>query len=85
MFNPKKLLTFVYYSGFKFYKILTKMDPSSFSSCDVISTKHVDINWLIDFDKTKLVGNVKLHLDILQDCTEKIVSFFLVLRKFKFK
>ena len=51
------------------------MDPSSFSSCDVISTKHVDINWLIDFDKTKLIGNVKLHLDILQDSTESIVSF----------
>lgn len=38
------------------------MDPSSLSSLDILTTKHIELEWKVDFDQSKLVGSCVLHL-----------------------
>ena len=42
-----------------------KSDPSSFSDLNSAITKHIDIDWVIDFARQKIHGSVELTIDII--------------------
>lgn len=53
---------------------LGKVDPSSYSQPELITTKHSVLQWKIDFDNTKLKGSVTHHFNVLENNVEAIVS-----------
>ena len=71
-FAPNNLL---YYQQILSKHITIKMDPCSYSYCDVFSTNHVDIDWTIDFNETKLVGKINMHFEVLKNDAKELVSF----------
>ena len=42
-----------------------KSDPSSFSDLNTALTRHIDIDWAVDFARQKIHGSVELTVDIL--------------------
>ncbi|XP_067623291.1 leukotriene A-4 hydrolase isoform X2 [Eurosta solidaginis] len=45
---------------------LGKVDPSSYSEPQRITTKHSELTWTVDFAKTKLLGSVTHHFSVLE-------------------
>ncbi|XP_036329118.1 leukotriene A-4 hydrolase [Rhagoletis pomonella] len=45
---------------------LGKVDPSSYSEPERISTKHSALKWTVDFANTKLLGSVTHHFNVLE-------------------
>lgn len=64
---------------------LGKVDPSSYSQPELITTEHSDINWQVDFASTKLRGSVLHKFKVLSSDLEKIVSSELILPLTSFK
>lgn len=58
---------------------LGKVDPSSYSQPELITTEHSDIKWQVDFASTKLRGSVLHKFKVLSSDLEKIVSSELIL------
>lgn len=58
---------------------LGKVDPSSYSQPELITTEHSDIKWQVDFASTKLRGSVLHKFKVLSSDLEKIVSSLLLL------
>lgn len=52
-------------------------DPTSFSNSDQVKTKHIDINWTVNFEKKKLEGYVDLKLEVLEDSVKEVVCVIL--------
>ncbi|XP_054743036.1 leukotriene A-4 hydrolase isoform X1 [Anastrepha obliqua] len=46
---------------------LGKVDPSSYSEPERITTKHSALKWTVDFANTKLLGSVTHHFNVLED------------------
>lgn len=53
---------------------LGKVDPSSYSQPELITTEHSDIKWEVDFAATKLRGSVLHKFNVLTNDLDKIVS-----------
>lgn len=53
---------------------LGKVDPSSYSQPELITTEHSDIKWEVDFASTKLRGSVLHKFNVLTNNLDKIVS-----------
>lgn len=53
---------------------LGKVDPSSYSQPELITTKHSSLEWKVDFDNTKLKGSVTHKFNVLENNLESIVS-----------
>lgn len=64
---------------------LGKVDPSSYSQPELITTEHSDIKWQVDFASTKLRGSVLHKFKVLSSDLEKIVSSELILPLTSFK
>lgn len=64
---------------------LGKVDPSSYSQPELITTEHSDIKWQVDFASTKLRGSVLHKFKVLSSDLEKIVSSLLLLPWTSFK
>ena len=53
---------------------LGKIDPSSFSQPELITTKHSVLRWKVDFENTRLKGTVTHRFNVLQNNLSSIVS-----------
>ncbi|KAL7742279.1 hypothetical protein ACLKA6_005540 [Drosophila palustris] len=52
---------------------LGKVDPSSYSQPELITTEHSAINWKVDFADTKLRGSVEHRFNVLSSNLDKIL------------
>uniref|UniRef100_T1PAM3 Leukotriene A(4) hydrolase n=1 Tax=Musca domestica TaxID=7370 RepID=T1PAM3_MUSDO len=52
---------------------LGKVDPSSYSQPELITTKHSSLEWKVDFDNTKLKGTVTHKFNVLENNLESII------------
>ncbi|CAI5449204.1 unnamed protein product [Caenorhabditis angaria] len=43
------------------------IDPSTGSNYRDVTVEHLDLRWKIDFERTKIIGEVDLHLKVLND------------------
>ncbi|XP_071500890.1 leukotriene A-4 hydrolase-like [Diadema antillarum] len=50
-----------------------RSDPNSLSDPSKVTTKHLSIEWNVDFKRKILTGSVKLSLDVLQDGVSSVV------------
>ncbi|XP_061389693.1 leukotriene A-4 hydrolase [Musca vetustissima] len=52
---------------------LGKVDPSSYSQPELITTKHSNLQWKVDFENTKLKGSVTHKFNVLENNLESII------------
>ncbi|XP_075152053.1 leukotriene A-4 hydrolase isoform X1 [Haematobia irritans] len=52
---------------------LGKIDPSSYSQPELITTKHSTLNWKVDFENTRLRGSVVHNFKVLENGLESII------------
>eukprot|EP00027_Filamoeba_sp_ATCC50430_P011432 CAMPEP_0168552066 /NCGR_PEP_ID=MMETSP0413-20121227/6519_1 /TAXON_ID=136452 /ORGANISM="Filamoeba nolandi, Strain NC-AS-23-1" /LENGTH=610 /DNA_ID=CAMNT_0008582657 /DNA_START=35 /DNA_END=1867 /DNA_ORIENTATION=- len=48
-------------------------DPNSLANVDEVATKHININWNVDFDQHQLIGFVELTVEALKDGVHRVV------------
>lgn len=53
---------------------LGKIDPSSYSQPELITTQHSVLSWKVDFENTKLKGTVTHRFKVLEKDLPAIVS-----------
>uniref|UniRef100_A0A6B2E589 Putative bifunctional leukotriene a4 hydrolase/aminopeptidase lta4h n=1 Tax=Phlebotomus kandelakii TaxID=1109342 RepID=A0A6B2E589_9DIPT len=51
---------------------LSAVDPSSFSNADEVITKHVNLDWTVDFQRSVLAGSAEISMKILASEIDQI-------------
>ena len=60
-------------------------DPSSSSHPEIFKTNHINIFWVVDFDKKVLRGHAEYEMQVKTNTCNKLVSlFFLICTRFTF-
>ena len=52
-------------------------DPTSFSNCNDVKSKQLNINWNVNFTRKILEGFVDITFEVLQDSVANVVRTFL--------
>ena len=51
-------------------------DPSSSSHPEIFKTNHINIFWVVDFDKKVLRGHAEYEMEVKTNTCSKLVSLF---------
>ena len=60
-------------------KLIKMTDPSSSSHPEIFKTNHMNISWIVDFDKKILKGSVEYEMEVKTHTCSKLVSFFFII------